>query len=76
MLAGQLIAQNLNARAGKFNDPPALPADHVVVRQLPQGKFIMGLLITEMDLLEDSAVHQQRQGSVDGRLAHPQSALP
>jgi hypothetical protein len=47
--------QPLHIRAIEFDDAMTSMADHVIVRVLPEGVFVMGELVAELDLPDDAA---------------------
>jgi len=61
--------------ACEFDDTPAPAADHVIVRIFTETKFVMGLFHIKSHLLENTAIDQKRQRSVNGSLRCPLSAL-
>ena len=60
----------------EFNDPTAPATDHVVMGCLAERMFIMGELGIKAHLLENAAVHQEGERTVDGGLAHSMAPLP
>jgi len=72
---GDALAQADDLVGVEFDDPPAAPADHVIVGLLAETDLVMGTVGVEADLLENAAVNQQRERPVDGGLAHGLVAL-
>ena len=69
MAAADPRTEILDLLGGKLHDAPAPATHHVVVRSFAEGVFVMGLLNLKTNLLQDAAVHQKRQGSVNRGLA-------
>lgn len=69
MASADPLAKFEHFLSAEFDDSPATPAYHVIMRALPEGVFVMGLLDLKTHLLEYAAFHEERKRPVDGGLA-------
>ena len=65
MSLADCFAQRLDFVGGEIDDPTAATTNHVIVRVFTVGVLIVSLFDVESDLLENSAIHQERQRPID-----------